>query len=1598
MKTYFLAISLILTGLVCSAQNYNNEWIDYSKAYYKFNVGATGLYQISKTSLSNAGLGSVPAQNFQLWHNGLEVPLYISMPVGVLGASDYIEFYGEINDGKEDTKLYKYDSLQMSDKNSLYTDTAAYFLTINTASSNKRFTDDVNDVAGNVLSPEPYFMHKLAKYYKNQMNVGYGIDLGELVSAASYETAEGWSSSNLLAGGKLSDNNALLRLYPSGPTASLTSVMAGNAYTSRSIVTKLRGVTLGTTAINGYNISRTTINSIPLAYFANDSARLEFSNTSTSTADKMVVSHFELTYPRQFNFNGASQFYFELQSSLGGKYLEITNFNVGTGVPVLLDLTNNLRYTGVLAAGIIKFALPPSGSRKFALVTTDASKIIQINSFNQRNFIDYSNASNQGEYIIISHPQLYNDGAGNNNVEKYRAYRSSAAGGNYNAKTIDIDQLVDQFGFGIKHHPIAIRNFSTFALANFTQQPKYFFLIGKGLNYVRFKSNESSPWTTKLAMIPTFGFPSSDNLLTASRTGEYSLIPIGRLSAITGKEIGIYLDKIKQYELVQKTAPQTIGDKAWMKNVAEVTGGLNDASLAGLITSYMQGYEEIATDTLFGAKVYQFSANSGTNKALNSTKTIENLFSEGLSLITYFGHSSPNTIEFNLDDPSSYNNTGKYPLIVVNGCESGDLFEFDTARAFSSGTLSEKFVFADQKGSIGYIASTHFGLPTQLNYFNTEFYRNFSNKMYGETLGNILQQTMKNVVNTYVSDFAPPDYIARTHVEEITLHGDPAITLNAHLKADYATQDSMLNYAPLFISIAEDKVTITAKILNIGKATFDSIPVLVKHTLPDNSVVTIFNSKIKPINYEDSLTLELPIDPLKHKGLNQITVTIDPNNILDELSESNNIATKSFTIIENEIRPVYPYNYAIINDNTPTLTASTADPVAAAIDYVMEMDTTATFNSAFKITQTINAAGGIIQFSPGTTLTDSTVYYWRVAMGPVTSSTHWLSSSFIYINGADEGFNQSHYYQYKNDTYANIQLDSVVRRFGFDTKISKMLVRAGLYPFYNWDQNNVHIDDIQVDYWGCTANMIQFYVFDSSSLIPWDNVTQPGGRGRFGSSAVCNGPRSFFEFALDQQTYRGNAMKFMDSIPDGSFVMVRNLLVNNPSNIYINTWKADTTTFGSGNSLWHKFKENGLTEIDSFTRNVPFVFVYKKGDSVTIPIYQTVGSLPSTQIVNNYYLPGKQITGTVTSPWFGPVKAWKNFKWDELPNPTSTTQKTFDIISKNAFGEEVILTTILDSKDTTISFIDAATFPYLKIRMHNTDSSQAQPLQLKYWMLTGTPVPEGAIAPGIAYNFQDTMALGDTLHFKVGFKNISNSSFDSIKVRLTITDRNGGIHVYNNQSGGFKIEPLAGGDSAIVKFDISADYFGENRFFLDINPGNDQPEQFHFNNVLYKSWFITLPAVCNDQNVTVYSGRYAPGNTYQWQVNTGSGYVNISDNSLYSGVNKDTLTIKRAPNSMYGYKYRALINKNSVLSTGYEFTLKFAMFWTGEIDDAWEKHGNWSCDKVPDENTDVIINPGLYNYPVIKSNAVCRSIIAKTGTSVQINSGYTLTITGSGIE
>jgi hypothetical protein len=69
--------------------------------------------------------------------------------------------------------------------------------------------------------------------------------------------------------------------------------------------------------------------------------------------------------------------------------------------------------------------------------------------------------------------------------------------------------------------------------------------------------------------------------------------------------------------------------------------------------------------------------------------------------------------------------------------------------------------------------------------------------------------------------------------------------------------------------------------------------------------------------------------------------------------------------------------------------------------------------------------------------------------------------------------------------------------------------------------------------------------------------------------------------------------------------------------------------------------------------------------------------------------------------------------------------------------------------------------------------------------------------------------------------------------------------------------------------------------------------------------------------------------------------------------------------------------------------------WTGTVSTAWENAANWSCGSVPDINTEVHIDAGAPNYPVISSIANCKKIFTAAGATLTIIPGYRLNVAGT---
>ncbi|HVU53895.1 MAG TPA: C25 family cysteine peptidase [Puia sp.] len=1512
MKTFFTGLLLLMTmGL--AAQSYNNEWIDFSKTYFKFKVGSDGLYRIPQSVLASpgVGLGNVPVQNFQLYRNGQEVPIYTSVSSGTLGPSDYIEFWGKMNDGAPDQVLYRSPTYQHTKHWSLETDTATYFLTVNNTGAAFHFNNTTNDTTTTTLPVEPYFMHKQGTYFKTNINPGFAQVVGEYIYSSSYDLGEFWSTGLIYSTNPVSDAQNNLFVYTGGPDATMSFGAMGAADYNRTMRVTLNGSVLIDTAVVSFNDMNVT-KPVPVSLLSSNTANVQFINTSATADDRYVASYYELNYPRQFNFGGRPNFYFELPARSAGYFLKINNLAVtGGNTPVLYDLTNGLRYSAIVGPGsTLSFVLAGSASsRRLVLVNEDPSTVNVISSLTPRTFTNYALSANQGNYIIISHSSLFTGSHGNNPVADYASYRSSPAGGSFSPHIYDIDELVDQFAFGIKKHPLSIMNFLRYARAKFAGKPQYVFLIGHGMTYVDYNTYADQyhdPLADKLNLVPTFGYPASDNKLSAANVLDaVPVTPIGRLSVVLGSEIETYLDKIKQYELTQATAPNTVDGRLWMKNVLHLTG-VSEPFLGTILCNYMYSYKDIISGSLYGANVSTLCDGNAGSVTQVPLGLISGLFSNGFSIMNYFGHSTNTSLGYNLDDPSGYNNPGKYPIFYLNGCDAGDFFVYDAYRFTSSETISEKYVLAKDRGAAAVIASTHFGIVNYLNLLLYGLYTLIDQTDYGKPIGIIQQDALQGLINV-----APGDYFARLHSEEMTTHGDPYLKLNQGALPDYDIEAPQVVINPSFIAISNSNFTINAKFYNLGKVSSDSVTILIRQKYPNGTVATLLSKKIPGIAYSDSVQLVVPINADRDKGPNEITVSINSDNSVTETTYDNNTVTSSFYVFENEATPIYPYNYAIINTPTSKLYASTADPLSATQQFAVEIDTTAAFNSTSKITKTFSSAGGILEIDPGITFQDSVVYYWRIAIVPAAGGAYiWNMSSFVYIDPLHSGvgYNQSHYFQHQASTPTIMYLDSASRLWKFPNHLNNLYIRNTTYPDgagASTDQGfstNVNEGQFTVGP-GCGYDEIIFNVYDSVTFRPWAN-DYSGPTGLYGSKRSTCGPnRGYnFEFNLNTSATRKQAMDFLDMLPVGAYIEVRNNDNPDPAgNTYPLAWAADTVLFGLHNSLYHRFYDAGVTFLDSFTKPKAWAFVYQKGVSSFMPRF-AISNDATDAIILTVDCPTPDTLGSVASPIFGPAKKWDKVHWrgSSLEWP-ATDSAIVQVVGIDTAGNKATLYNIDRSQqDFDISSVNVNQYPYLQMVLNTMDNHHGTPYQLRYWRIEDVPSPEGGLAPNLYLKVKDSVNQGEPLEFAIAFKDISPYAFDSMQLKVYIVDKSNVTHTILLP----KKRPIASGDTLILDYIIDTkSYPGANTLYVAFNPDYAQPEQYFFNNFLYRKFYVryedrnpTLDVTFD--NIHILNDDIVSAKPHiQIKLQTASQYLLLQDTSLI------TVQVQYPDKSLHPYHF-----------------------------------------------------------------------------------------------
>jgi hypothetical protein len=1424
-------LMLQLVALQAMCQTYGNEWIDFNKSYFKIKVGQEGVYRIPSSVLQTAGIPStISGAQFSMFRDGSEIPIYVSTN-GVLSSNDYVEFLGRSANGKLDKELFENPSFQSDDRICLFTDTATYFLTFDNNTNHLRFAQTPNNIPTTLPLPTDFCLATIGNYFTNNFMPGRKVVPGFEIQASLFDNGEGYIDQKIASTNPVHYTIQAPNAVASNYSAQLNLSILRYSYDPMPLSFKI--------SVNGNQLADSNI-----AADATKNLLLNFSSSlvgnsndiginpnGTSSSDVYGISFLELVYPRSFDVTGLNYFSFKLPINNSQQYLEFANFNNNNSAVKLYDLNNQKWYFGDLSvSGKTRFyidALPTETA--FVLFAENSLSIHSITSLQAVNFVDYGLKTNQGNYIIITHKNYEAITNGHNYIQDYKNYRSSISGGNYSVVVADVETLYDEFGYGYSMHPASIKKFLEYAYNNWSTTPSNVFFIGKGLLYEKIRSYlQNTSLYPYAGIVPTYGDIGSDIDFVNFLPQKKMSMNVGRISAWSPEEIGVYLQKVSDFEsALGNTSTPTHETDFWKKQVLHIVGGKTVGEQDGLAQT-MTNAAAIISDANFGAQVTTIKKNTTVPIDQINSQTIDSLVNSGLSLITFHGHATPNGFELNLNNPEQYNSIPRLPHFIGLGCDVAQVYNLNS----NVRTISERFINAANGGSVSMIASNNLQFSDFHARYLPAFYSSLSKGNYGKTIGEhhrFVYDSLRKLSLLNPSTFDTDYYYF--HLESLLLQGDPATKIFSPDFPDYHVANNSISSSPVNVNIAQDSFTLRIVAYNLGKALNNSVSLKVEHTNPSGNTSVVRKLSLANLYNSDTVLVNVVVDKVNDLGLNKYKVTIDDDNSFDELIESNNVAQLDLFIYSDNLVPVYPKEFSIVNQQ-PTLKSSTLNPFRSIARYKIEIDTTELFNSPSKQQTTISSIGGVIKWAPNLQYRDSTVYYWRASMDSlVNGNNQWSGSSFIYLNNGNEGWNQSHYYQYLKDGFTKLNVDND-RIFRFSKGNNIVSVSNAVYsedgttPWNTADFAKVMFNGTDVQRLGCQPwdGTIQIMVFDSATNSMWQN--SPSGSSGAYPTCLINRNVYAFEFPVATKQGRDNAAHFLDSIPNGNYFMVRNLInlgAFTPS--FVNDWKPDTLS--AVPSLYKSLHSLGFSMIDSFTQKRVFIFFRKKGNN-NYPVYQIMGNGLQDTLQREFVIQSFGKNGSMKSVVVGPALQWKEMKWrisakDSIQHDFATV-KVFGIDS----NKNQVFLFETNSTDTTLNWIDAKQFRNLLLVLQSNDTTDLTSPQLDFWRVMYAPVPEAALNPAAYLNFKDSLQVGQMANLSVAVENLTNISMDSMLVRYRLIDANSITHLLSN----VRYKKLVGNDTlhASISFDPKS-YPGKNILFVEANPDNDQPEQYHPNNL-----------------------------------------------------------------------------------------------------------------------------------------------------------------------
>lgn len=860
----------------------SGTWIDHTETYRVFSVRQDGVYRIDKIWLSQAGYDTSslnPAQ-VQLLNRGKAVALAeVGLDDGVFDATDGFLFYGSRNYDPGDYKGIPSDpDAPYPQFMSKYSDSSSYFLHMESSNNTRR--------AIHVQSPATTSTDTLNWFYQ-KIHVENDVYLFSYSSRVERMQYAEWTSEDSFWAGWMGPGTAQYNihtpyLHPGVPAR--VAVRAGTWYgPANNELSFISSVRVNESAVVDSsaqpNIAGWVLRgSVPSSDLRPDTNKVYFRNHSTSSDPRtFLFDWYELEYPRSLVATGdAISFVIDSTVNPAVRPIRVTNFTGGNIVVLRIRDTGVARIQGVVrqsgAAWEVVFTDTIVPGVRYAVALAEAAvrpavpQAVQIEDLRDRQ---------AAQYLLITCKEL------RQSADRYAAMLRRQYG--LGVRVTNVEDIYSNYSYGY-FNPEAIKLYVYDALSRWkTPALKYVMLAGDANHHLRASSARFGK-----NFVPTYGYPAGDTwFVSFDSLSVTPQLALGRLPVRSEAELDAYRTKHEKY------VTGRLDD--WNKTFMFFSSGDPAEGEANLL-SYRNVNSGIIRNTiepppLAGRAVHFYKTiNPRTDLGPYEPSYISTSIDEGALMISYIGHSGTQTWDNSIGDVSQLaNKRGRSPLISDFGCSTGKFAEPDVT------PFAELFVSDVNGAAIGYIGNSSLGFQSTARTLPPLFYSivvTDRSERLGDAHGEMKRRLIANYGNNIVN---------RISVLSNTLVGDPVVTIPVPTRTNMIVRSNWIMADNDIIKDESDSAVFHIAYANYGTQEADSVTVDVTSTHAGTTTVTTRIRRVIPA-FIDTIRLAIPVRDMS--GQHELSVTLDPENLLDEQYEDDNQAVLQFNVASTKIKVV----------------------------------------------------------------------------------------------------------------------------------------------------------------------------------------------------------------------------------------------------------------------------------------------------------------------------------------------------------------------------------------------------------------------------------------------------------------------------------------------------------------------------------------------------------------------------------------------------------------------------------------------------------------------------------------------------------------------